>query len=61
MGDMRKKEIGMREVHAARAFFFIGGFGTATWAPLVPLLRERLMWGTMCSGCCCSASGSVLS
>ena len=43
MGDTRKKEIGMREVHAARAFFFIGGFGTATWAPLVPLLRERLM------------------
>ena len=45
MGDTRKKEIGMREVHAARAFFFIGGFGTATWAPLVPLLRERLMVG----------------
>jgi MFS family permease len=28
--------------HATRAFFFIGGFGTASWAPLVPLLKARL-------------------
>lgn len=27
---------------ATRMFFFVGGFGTASWAPLVPLLRERL-------------------
>lgn len=27
---------------ATRAVFFIGGFGTASWAPLVPLLKERL-------------------
>ena len=62
MGDMRKKEIGMREVHAARAFFFIGGFGTATWAPLVPLLRERLMVGDDVLGMLllCIGVGSLL-
>lgn len=27
---------------ANQAFFFVGGFGTASWAPLVPLLKERL-------------------
>jgi hypothetical protein len=30
------------EKSAAKAFFFIGGFGTAAWAPLVPLLKMRL-------------------
>lgn len=62
MGDTRKKEIGMREVHAARAFFFIGGFGTATWAPLVPLLRERLMVGDDVLGMLllCIGVGSLL-
>ena len=62
MGGTRKKEIGMREVHAARAFFFIGGFGTATWAPLVPLLRERLMVGDDVLGMLllCIGVGSLL-
>ena len=62
MGDTRKKEIGMREVHAARAFFFIGGFGTSTWAPLVPLLRERLMVGDDVLGMLllCIGVGSLL-
>ena len=62
MGDTRKKEIGMREVHAARAFFFIGGFGTATGAPLVPLLRERLMVGDDVLGMLllCIGVGSLL-
>lgn len=42
---MDKKQIGEREAHAMRAFFFIGGFGSASWAPLVPLLRARLAIG----------------
>ena len=41
----RKRVIGGREAHATRAFFFIGGFGSASWAPLVPVLRERLAIG----------------
>lgn len=40
-----QKRIGIREARATRAFFFIGGFGSASWAPLVPLLRERLAIG----------------
>ena len=62
MGDTRKKEIGMREVHATRAFFFIGGFGTAAWAPLVSLLRERLMVGDDVLGMLllCIGVGSLL-
>ena len=62
MGDTGKKEIGMREVHATRAFFFIGGFGTAAWAPLVPLLRERLMVGDDVLGMLllCIGVGSLL-
>jgi permease of the major facilitator superfamily protein len=39
------KNIGNAQVHAVRVFFFIGGFGSASWAPLVPLLRERLAIG----------------
>lgn len=41
----RKRVIGDREANATRAFFFIGGFGSASWAPLVPVLRERLAIG----------------
>lgn len=33
---------GKWQQNATRAFFFIGGFGTASWAPLVPLLKARL-------------------
>ena len=43
--DVREQRIGNREAHATRAFFFIGGFGAASWAPLVPLLREQLAIG----------------
>ncbi len=31
-----------RQLYATRAFYFIGGFGTASWAPLVPFLKLRL-------------------
>jgi permease of the major facilitator superfamily protein len=41
----RYQNIGDTQAHAVRAFFFIGGFGSASWAPLVPLLRERLAIG----------------
>ena len=41
----RERVIGAREAHATRAFFFIGGFGSASWAPLVPVLREWLAIG----------------
>ena len=41
----RERVIGACEAHATRAFFFIGGFGSASWAPLVPVLRERLAIG----------------
>ena len=27
---------------AAKALFFVGGFGSASWAPMVPMLKERL-------------------
>ncbi len=34
--------ISSQQVWATRLFFFLAGFGIASWAPLVPLLRERL-------------------
>ena len=44
--------------HSTRAIFFISGFGAATWAPLVPVLRARLEIGDdtlglllLCLGC----------
>ncbi len=37
-----RQPIGRATQMATRAVFFIGGFGTASWAPLVPLLKERL-------------------
>lgn len=55
--------IGEREAHAVRAFFFVGGFGSASWAPLVPLLRERLMIGDDVLGLLllCIGIGSLVS
>lgn len=57
-----KKQIGSREAHAVRAFFFIGGFGSASWAPLVPLLRQRLAIGDDVLGMLllCVGIGSLL-
>ena len=64
MADMKTQErqIGEREAHATRAFFFIGGFGVASWAPLVPLLRERLAVGDDVLGLLllCIGIGSLL-
>ena len=36
------KPLGARTEWATRAVFFIGGFGAASWVPLVPLLKARL-------------------
>lgn len=48
--------------HATRAVFFIGGFGAASWAPLVPLLCERLAIGEDILGLLllCIGIGSLL-
>lgn len=36
------EKIGNAQKNSTRAIFFIGGFTAASWAPLVPVLRERL-------------------
>ena len=36
------EQIGVMQKHSTRAAFFISGFAAASWAPLVPILRERL-------------------
>ena len=48
--------------HSTRALFFIGGFGAASWAPLVPILRERLAIGEDVLGMLllCIGIGSLL-
>lgn len=33
---------GRWQQHATRVIFFIGGFGAASWAPLIPFLKARL-------------------
>ncbi|VBB07704.1 Hypothetical protein LUCI_2969 [Lucifera butyrica] len=47
---------------AVRAFFFIGGFGAASWAPLVPFLKARLAVGEDVLGfmLLCIGTGSLL-
>lgn len=44
MSDIQDRTIqpGISEQRATRAVFFVAGFCTASWAPLVPLLKERL-------------------
>jgi len=53
---------GIWQQHATRAFFFIGGFGAASWAPLVPFLKMRLQLGEDVLGMLllCIGIGSVL-
>lgn len=58
----RDKKPGTAEQHATRAIFFIGGFGAASWAPLVPLLKQRLAIGEDVLGMLllCIGIGSLL-
>lgn len=37
-----QEKAGIWQQHATRAIFFIGGFGAASWAPLMPFLKIRL-------------------
>ena len=58
----KSQEIGVREANATRAIFFVSGFGAASWAPLVPVLRERLVIGDDLLGILllCIGIGSLL-
>ena len=38
----RGRSLQTMQQHSTRAIFFVNGFGAATWAPLVPVLRARL-------------------
>ena len=69
MGEMemtgfgeRETKIGDHEANATRAIFFVSGFGAASWAPLVPVLRERLAIGDDLLGVLllCIGIGSLL-
>lgn len=58
----KSQEIGVREANATRTIFFVSGFGAASWAPLVPVLRERLAIGDDLLGILllCIGIGSLL-
>ena len=51
-----------KQKQATRAVFFIGGFGAASWAPLVPFLKMRLAIGEDSLGLLllCIGVGSLL-
>lgn len=34
--------VGKKEQFAARIIFFVSGFGISTWAPMIPIIKERL-------------------
>ena len=34
--------VGKKEIYAARVAFFIPGFAVSTWAPMIPMVKERL-------------------
>ena len=38
----RSQSLQTMQEHSTRAIFFVNGFGAASWAPLVPVLRLRL-------------------
>ena len=38
-------QVGKKEQYAARIIFFVAGFGISTWAPMIPIIKERLQIG----------------
>ena len=38
--------VGKKEQFAARIIFFVSGFGISTWAPMIPIIKERLNIGS---------------
>ena len=58
----REEKPGIWQQRATRVIFFIGGFGAASWAPLVPLLKARLQIGEDVLGLLllCIGFGSLL-
>lgn len=39
-------KVSSKEQYAARIIFFISGFGISTWAPMIPIIKERLQIGS---------------
>ena len=40
--DLNLLQVGKKEQYAARIIFFVAGFGISTWAPMIPIIKERL-------------------
>ena len=59
---MGMEQAGVSQQRATQAVFFIGGFGAASWAPLVPVLKARLALGDDVLGMLllCIGFGSLL-
>lgn len=43
--DLNLLQVGKKEQYAARIIFFVAGFGISTWAPMIPIIKERLQIG----------------
>lgn len=43
--ELNSFRVGKKEQYAARIIFFIAGFGMSTWAPMIPIIKERLQIG----------------
>ena len=40
--ELMQFKVGKKEQYAARMAFFILGFAISTWAPMIPMIKERL-------------------
>ena len=43
--ELMQFKVGKKEQYAARIIFFVAGFGISTWAPMIPIIKERLQIG----------------